>query len=387
MRLHASGFVIISFLASAVPAFAQQYVARQTNDVVRLEDTTNQTVVSIIPSVGNVVHEMTVKGHNVLRWPYASVDEFKAKPGMSALPFVGPWMGRLDEQAFYANGKRYAFHMELGNVRGAVPIHGFLTTNNQWQLVEVKADGRSAWATSRLDFYKQPDWMKQWPFAHTIEITHRLQDGVLEVETRVTNLSTEPMPLAVGYHPYFRLTDSTREEWTLSVPAKTLWTFRAGTKLPDGVTVPATQLFPNPDSIPLKDYNLDDGLTDFVRDAQGRAHFVVKGKRQQLDIMFGANWSVINVWSPNPAGTGLGGNAVVNPNAPARAAAPPATANTPARGGRGGGNTDPNFIAFEPMASLSNGLNLAHKGLYKEQQYVRPGATWTATFWVRPSGF
>ena len=172
--------------------------------------------------------------------------------------------------------------------------------------MEVKADAGSAWATSRLDFYKQPQWMKQWPFAHTIEITHRLRDGVLEVETRITNLSTEPMPLAVGYHPYFKLTDSTREEWTLSVPAKTLWTFKAGTKLPDGVTVPARQLFPNPDAIPLRDYNLDDGLTDFVRDGEGRAHFVVKGKRQQLDIMFGANWNVINIWSPNPAGTGLG---------------------------------------------------------------------------------
>ena len=126
MRLHAAGFLFLSSLASAVPAFAQQYVARQTNDVVRLEDTKNQTVVSLIPSVGNVAHEMTVKGHNVLRWPYASVEDFKAKPGMSALPFVGPWMGRLDEQAFYANGKRYAFDMELGNVRGAVPIHGFL---------------------------------------------------------------------------------------------------------------------------------------------------------------------------------------------------------------------------------------------------------------------
>ena len=171
------------------------------------------------------------------------------------------------------------------------------------------------------------------------------------------------MPLAVGYHPYFKLTDSTREEWTLSVPAKTLWTFKAGTKLPDGVTVPAQQLFPNSAAIPLKDYNFDDGFTDFVRDAEGRAHFLIKGKRQQLDIMFGANWNVINVWSPHPAGTGLGGN------------------------GRGGGSADPNFIAFEPMASLSNGLNLAHKGLYKEQQYVRPGATWTATFWVRPSGF
>jgi galactose mutarotase-like enzyme len=256
VRLHAVGFLFLSSLASGVPAFAQQYVARQTNDVVRLEDTTNQTVVSLIPSVGNIAYAFTVKGHNVLRWPYASVEDFKAKPGLSALPFLGPWMGRLDEQA------------------------------------------------------------------------------------------------------------------------KTLWTFKAGTKLPDGVTVPAQQLFPNPDAIPLRDYNLDDGLTDFVRDGEGRAHFVVKGTRQQLDIMFGANWNVINIWSPNPAGTGLGGNAVVSPNAPMRGASPPAQ-----------GTADPNFIAFEPMASLSNGLNLAQKGVYKEQQYVRPGATWTAIFWVKPSGF
>jgi aldose 1-epimerase len=372
MKLFRSIAVVSFVLAGSVAARAQQYTAQHANDVVRLEDATHQIVVSIIPSVGNIAFEMKVKGHDVLRWPYASVDDFKAKPGMSALPFVGPWMGRLDEQAFYASGKRYAFDMESGTVRGAVPIHGFLTTTNQWQLIEAKADGRSAWATSRLDFYRQPQWMKQWPFAHTIEITHRLQDGVLAVETRLHNLSVDPMPVAVGYHPYFKLTDSTREEWTLSLPAKTLWTFKQGTKLPDGVTVPAEQLFPNPASIALRDYDLDDGLTDFVRDGDGRAHFIVKGKQQQLDIMFGGNWSVINVWSPNPAGTGRGGNRVVTSNAP------------PA--GRGGGTADPNFIALEPMASLSNGLNLAQKGRYT-QQYVQPGATWSATFWVKPSGF
>ena len=130
MHFPAVGFAGLVLLTSSVPVFAQQYVARQTDDVVRLEDTKHQTVVSIIPSVGNIAYEMTIKGHNVLRWPYASVEEFKAKPGMSALPFVGPWMGRLDEQAFYANGKRYAFDMDIGTVRGTVPIHGFLTTNN-----------------------------------------------------------------------------------------------------------------------------------------------------------------------------------------------------------------------------------------------------------------
>ena len=46
--------------------------------------------------------------------------------------------------------------MDLGNVRGANPSHGFLGRSDQWQVVELKADGKSAWVTSRLDFYKQP---------------------------------------------------------------------------------------------------------------------------------------------------------------------------------------------------------------------------------------
>ena len=140
---------------------------------------------------------------------------------------LAPWANRLDEQAFYANGKRYAFDMELGNVRGAIPIHGFLQTTNQWQVVETNADARSAWVTSRLEFFRQPAWMKQWPFAHTIEMTHRLQDGALEVGRAIANLSAEPMPVAIGFHPYFQLTDSPRDEWTIAVGARTRWLLAA----------------------------------------------------------------------------------------------------------------------------------------------------------------
>ena len=69
--------------------------------------------------------------------------------------------------------------------------------------------------------------MKQWPFAHTIEMTYRLRDGVLEVATAIVNLSAEPMPVAVGFHPYFQLTDSRRDDWTISVGARTRWKLAA----------------------------------------------------------------------------------------------------------------------------------------------------------------
>src|SRR5467141_1106452 len=214
---------ILILVMASTPAPAQQYTSKRTGEAVVLEDTKNQTVASILPAVGNIAFSMKVKGQDILRWPYASIEDFKARPALSGIPFVGPWVNRLDEQAFYANGKRYAFDMDLGNVRGAIPIHGFLSTNDQWQVVEVKADGKSAWVTSRLEFFKQPLWMKQFPFAHTIEMTHRLQDGVLQVVTKITNMSAEPMPVAVGFHPYYKLTDSLREEWTISVGARKHW--------------------------------------------------------------------------------------------------------------------------------------------------------------------
>ena len=285
-----------------------------------------------------------------LRWPYASVEEFKARPALSGIPFLGPWANRLDEQAFYANGKRYAFDMDLGNVRGAIPIHGFLSTA-QWQLVEAKADGKSAWVTARLEFFKQPAWMKQFPFAHTIDMTHRLQDGVLRVQTKITNLSAEAMPVAVGFHPYYKLTDSTREQWTISVGAQKHWIL-SPQKIPTGETESIERLFTNPQGAALEDYNLDDVFSDLTPDAQGLAHMIVKGKRQQLDVMLGPNWRSVVVWSPNP-----------------------------------GPQNDPNFIAFEPMAGITDAMNLAHKGLYKELQSIPPGGTWEASFWVRPSEF
>jgi aldose 1-epimerase len=350
LKVVAFALAVLCLAIASAPAAAQQYAARRNGDVVILEDSKSQTVVSLLPAVGNVAFSMKVKGQDILRWPYASVEEFKARPALSGIPFLGPWANRLDEQAFYANGKRYAFDMDLGNVRGAIPIHGFLSTA-AWQLVETKADATSAWTVSRLEFFKQPAWMKQFPFAHTIQMTHRLQDGVLQIQTTITNSSAEAMPVAVGFHPYYKLTDSPREQWTISVGANTHWLL-SPQKIPTGATEPIEKLFTTPQAAALKDYNLDDVFSDLRRDAQGLAHMTVKGQRQQIDVVLDSNWRSVVVWSPNPG--------------------PP---------------NDPNFIAFEPMAGITDAMNLAQKGLYKELQSIPPGGTWEASFWVKPSGF
>jgi aldose 1-epimerase len=347
MKAGAALAAIVLAVAAPSPAIAARYAARQTGDVVQLQDSRTDTVASILPKVGNIVFELKVKGHNVLHWPYASVDQFKARPAMSGVPFLGPWANRLDEQAFYANGRKYAFDMELGNVRGAIPIHGFLTTNDQWQVVEVKADSRSAWATSRLEFFRQPMWLKQWPFAHTIEITYRLRDGVLEVQTTIANMSRDPMPVAIGFHPYFRLSDSMRDDWTVSVGARTHWLL-APNKIPTGDTEPIDRFLASPSAAALRGRTLDDVFGDLVRDAQGRATMSIAGRSQRLDIVFGPNYRAAVIWAPG---------------------------------------SDSNFVCVEPMAGITDAPNLAQKGVYKELQSVPAGGTWQESFWIRPIGF
>jgi aldose 1-epimerase len=341
-----AAFAAFLGVAMALPAEARQYDARRNADVIRLEDTRNQTVVSIITSIGNIAYEMKVKGQDVLRFPFSSIDDFRSRQaGLHGIPLLAPWANRLDEEAFYANGKRYPFDMQLGNIKGPIPIHGFMSRTDQWQVVDIGANGASAWVTSRLDTSKQPTWIRQFPFAYTLDMMHRLQDGTLEVSTRITSMAAEPMPVSLGYHPYFQLTDSPRDEWIISVPARTRWLL-SRLKLPTGETEAADRLFPNGRGT-LRDHNLDDVFGDLVRDAQGRATVTLKGKRQQLEIVQGANYRSLVIYSPKPS----------------------------------------DFICVEPMAGITNAMNLAHKGVYQELQYIEPGGVWQESFWVKPSGF
>src|SRR4030095_12024664 len=112
--------------------------------------------------------------------------------------------------------------------------------------------------------------MKQFPFAHTIQMTHRLRDGVLEVATRIANLSVEPMPVAIGFHPFFQLTDSPPDEWVLAVGARTHWPL-AETKMPTGATQPIDAFFANPAAIELAPLALDDVFSALVRERRRRA--------------------------------------------------------------------------------------------------------------------
>jgi aldose 1-epimerase len=284
-----------------------------------------------LPSAGNRVWQLQVHGKNILYHP-SDLNE------LGGIPFLAPWADLLDEPAFWANGKRYGFNLGLGNVEGQRPIHGLLTNSPLWQVIEVAADEECAHVSSRLEFWKHPDLMAQWPFAHEYVITYRLSDGVLEVETTVSNPSEDPMPLAIGFHPYLQLPEIPRDEWVVHLPART-HVMADEHQIPTGEMRPLD--IPNP--LPLRGQTLDDGFTDLERDGSGRARFSIQSGGEVVEILFGPKYRVATIWLPGER---------------------------------------PQFICIEPLTAIINGLNRA----YSELQQIPAGGKWTESFWIRASG-
>src|SRR5580700_5016643 len=293
----------------ASPAAAQRYTAKQDGDVVALADNSAKMNVEVVSSMGKAWH-IQVKGQNLVRTS-ASLEAFVANSGLNGMPLLAPFANRLDETAFYANGKKFTFDMGLGNVRGPIPSTGYVNGSKAWQLVEFKADGKSAWVTCRLDFYKIPEFIKQFPFAHTITLTYRVSEGSLEVHTRLDNLSSQPMPAVIGFHPIYELPDGNRDDWTVSVDAKTHW-IEIPQRLPTGETQSIEDFF-NADkdrtAIRLKHYALiDDVFSDLIRDANGRATMKLMYNGKELDETLGPKFKTVLLWStPLSAGNAGGG--------------------------------------------------------------------------------
>jgi aldose 1-epimerase len=321
--------------------YSAQKLTVDSIEIVRLTDSPHHMEVSICPSVGNIAYELKVIGKQILLPPPAKLDGWKLKPAQTGIPFLAPWANRIDQDAYWANGRKYLLNPDAGNLRrdaNGLSIHGLLLFASDWEVIRLNANQTGAEVTSRLEFWKHPEWMAQFPFAHTIEMTYRLANGTLEVRTAIDNQSTDPMPLLIGFHPWYQIPDSPRDQWTVHLAVREHYTL-SSKLIPTGETTPVDL----PDPTPLAGRQFDDVYGGLNSDDE----FWVEGKGKRISIRFGPKYPVAVVYAPQ---------------------------------GR-------NVICFEPMTAVTNAFNLAHAGAYKGLQSVPAGAKWSERFWVRPTGF
>ncbi|MFL6415306.1 MAG: aldose 1-epimerase [Bryobacteraceae bacterium] len=351
MRAFKRAKLYLALICPVVALGAPRYTAERMNEagveIIRLADSSRSEQVSVLPSYGNRAYEFKVHGNNLLYNPFpdaAALNQDRTR-GLNGIPFLAPWANRIGGGGFWANGKHYLFNDGFDNLRispDKVAMHGLMISSRYWEVEEVAADDQSAHVTSHLVFWKYPELMVNWPFAHEYRMTYRLHEGVLEVRTEVTNKSSEPMPITLGFHPYFNLPQIPRSEASIRIPARK----HVET---DAKLLATGELTPNqlPQEISLRDHTFDDGFTDLIRDENGHAVFSFEAGAKKIQVIYGPRYQVGLVYAP------------------------------PRR----------DFVCFEPMTAITNALNLAHDGKYAELKSVEPGQTWRESFWIRYEGF
>jgi aldose 1-epimerase len=320
--------------------YSAQKLTVDSIETIRLSDPAHGIEVSICPSIGNIAYDMRVNSKPILMSP-PKLNEWKQKPSQAGVPLLAPWANRLDADAYWANGKRYLLNPGVVEIRRddtGLPIHGLVLFASAWQVKALHADDKGAEVTSRLEFWQHPEWMAQFPFAHTIQMTHRLYGGILEVRTTIENHSTDPMPLVIGFHPWYQIPDTPRNQWKVHLPVREHYVLSPKT-LPTGETKPMDL----PDPTPLAGRQLDDVFGGVDHNGE----FSLEGNGHKVSVRFGPKFPIAIVYAPNTR----------------------------------------DVVCFEPMTGITDGFNLAHQGIFKNLQSVAAGGTWTESFWIRPSGF
>lgn len=319
--------------------------------IYQLRDARRNLEVRVAPGAGNLAFEFKANGNDVFIPPSSLESYVKARSFCCGNPFMAPWANRIDGDSYYFEGKRYVLNGALGNILRVppknFPLHGVLAFEPRWEVIESGGSARTgAFLTTRLEFYKYPELMAQFPFAHVYEVTHRLKDGKLEVTTRVTNVGNSRMPVLFGYHPYFR-PDGPREEWTVGIGARQHWRVDEAL-IPSGETQPTEAFVPGvAEGVVLGTRFLDDVFSDFARDAAGLGRIWVKGRNQKVEVVFDRSFDFAVVYAP-----------LQNP-----------------------------LICIEPQTGPTNAFNLNHAGKFPGLVTLEPGKTYQATFWIVPSGF
>ncbi len=306
---------------------------------------------ALAPGIGNWGYSFKANGKEVFFAPESLEQYIKERALGRGNPLMAPFANRIDRDHYFFEGKKYLLNGELGNFLRAsptnYPIHGLLAYDTRWEVARTStSDAAGAAITSRLEVYKYPDLMAQFPFAHIHEVTYRLKGGRLECATKITNVGNSDMPVHFGYHPYF-VPDGLREAWRLHVASKHHWIVTP-TLIPTGELEPAEQYLPNSAAtLTLGNTFIDAGFTDLDRDKAGLARFWVAGATQKVEVVFDREFTTAVVFAP----------------------------------------LDMRFVCIEPQTGPTNAFNLKHEGKIENLRVLKPGKTFRASYWIVPTGF
>jgi aldose 1-epimerase len=194
-------------------SFSIRHLQENGFDLINIADESNGTVISLLPGFGATLHAFAVRRRdqsvfNVIdSYPDVSAAQREMSRSFKG-PKLSPFPCRIRDGRYHFEGREYRFSRLFGD---GTAIHGLLFDKPFAAMEESTTD---QFGMVMLEYaYKKDD--PGYPFEYDCHIRYILYtDNVLEVVTSVTNLDQRVIPIADGWHPYFRLGGKV-DDWQL----------------------------------------------------------------------------------------------------------------------------------------------------------------------------
>jgi len=260
-------------------AAAQRIAAPNALETVTLRDPVANVSATFAPGAGMVCCSLRHEGEELLAQK-DGLDAYVRTGATMGIPLLHPWANRLDGWSYEALGRSVDLRAAEAIVpveEHGLPIHGTLprawrVVASGWRLAAELADGASA----------------AFPFPHKVRLEAELSAATLRIRTTIAPNSTQPVPVAFGFHPYLVLPGVPRAAWRIELPVRChLVTDRR--LIPAG---PPERV--EPYSGPLGARVYDDGFDHLERPTV----FAVEGGGRRIEVAFEHGFPVAQVFAP-----------------------------------------------------------------------------------------
>ncbi|WP_233840090.1 aldose epimerase [Dyella sp. 2HG41-7] len=203
---------------------------------------------------------------------YRDAAELDTRPS-SRSAVMAPFANRIDDARYTFDGHMYDTQPGVEGAQRAMR-HGFVR-GVDFDVVAQRADAQSAQVTFATSVIR-PGAFAGYPFAIDLSVTYVLDAHGLSLHVSMRNVGDTIAPCFFGWHPYFRVGDTSVDTWELQVPAKTLIRTTA-----DNIPLPDAQAYqPLDEASPSLDFrnmkpigatHVDCAFSQLIFDKDGRA--------------------------------------------------------------------------------------------------------------------
>jgi aldose 1-epimerase len=245
---------------------------------------------TFVPAAGMVGCSLRHRGEELLG-QREGLRSYAADGGTMGIPLLHPWANRIARTRFAVAGGEVA--LDPGSPRlqfdpNGLPIHGLLAAARGWRVESHEPAGEPAMLRAHFEFAAHPDLIAAFPFPHQVLCEITLGGDTLRIETTVRATGEVSVPIAFGYHPYFRLPGTDRADWRVEIPV------RERLEL-DGLMLPTGgRKRVEPVNGVLGKRTFDDG---YLSPPGGRP-FVLGDDSRRIEVSFEAGYPFAQVYAP-----------------------------------------------------------------------------------------